>query len=338
MGKKILLINKSGLNNSFFKALKDEGFDVISFFDDSFLPYSKSIITKYINIIIRIFLKDKEYIGRCEKAAFHQQLFSRSQFICKNYHFDYALFFRADLYPEKMVSLIRGISKMMISYQYDGMEVCKNILNYTHLFNRIFLFDPADYVQYQSYGFLPLTNCWFHDDKPISGVEHDFFYVGVGTDERREKIQKIQNYISVNYTLTALLTVPLFRPEQSIGGIKYSHSGISYEENMKFTKSSNTIIDFKLTHHNGLSFRFFEAMFYEKKVITDNMSINTYDFYHPNNIFITDFHDFTGLKEFMNLPYQKISENIVKKYSFSNWIKYVFDEGFFESINLPACN
>ncbi|QOW10886.1 hypothetical protein Q73A0000_11220 [Kaistella flava (ex Peng et al. 2021)] len=338
MEKNILLINKSGLNQAFIKGFKDEGFSVISFFDDSFHPYTKSLFTKYTNIIRRLFLKDKEYIQRLEKADYQKKLLKRTQVVANMYRFDYALFFRADLYPEKIVSEIREISDIMISYQYDGMKVCRNILNYTTYFDRIFVFDPDDYKNYKHIGFLPLTNCWFSDNSIARPNERDFFYVGVGIDERKKNIRNFQKHLSGRFSLKAWLSIPSFRNEEEFGEIKYSHSVMSYEENMQFTKSSKAIIDFKLPYHNGLSFRFFEAIFYEKKVLTNNSSVRKYDFYHPYNIFVTDFDDLAGIEEFMNLPYQKLSENIVQKYSFSNWIKYVLDEKCFEKINLPECN
>lgn len=266
--KTILLINKSGLNTVFKKALQEQGFEVVSFFDEPIPAFKKNIFQKYANIFYRIVLKDKTYLQKQEKEYFEKELVRKSNILINQSKFDYALFFRADLYPEKMISTIRNISEKMISYQYDGMEVCQKILNYTSFFDRIFVFDPVDFYKYQSKNFLPLTNCWFPDENPQSKIEQDFFYVGVGTDDRKLKITRFQEFVkSRNYDLKAILTIPEFRAEEKNEGVEFRHKGLSYQENMELVRSSKAVLDFKLDYHNGLSFRFFEAMNYEKKSI-----------------------------------------------------------------------
>lgn len=92
----------------------------------------------------------------------------------------------------------------------------------------------------------------------------------------------------------------------------------------------------KLSYHSGLSFRFFEGLYHEKKVITDNIFVKNYDFYHPDNIFITDYKKFDGLKEFLEKPYFPVDQKIVSKYGFDNWIRYVLNLPNYEPINLPV--
>jgi hypothetical protein len=79
-------------------------------------------------------------------------------------------------------------------------------------------------------------------------------------------------------------------------------------------------------------------MNYEKKLITNNSSVKNYDFYHSDNIFITDYINFDGLEEFLAKPYQKIDEKMVQKYGFENWIKYVLNDGKYQNISLPMSN
>ena len=75
-------------------------------------------------------------------------------------------------------------------------------------------------------------------------------------------------------------------------------------------------------------------MNYQKKIVTNNISVKNYDFYDENNILICDFEDFSELYEFMQKPYRKIDENIINKYGFKNWIHYVFDLDSFQKIEL----
>lgn len=93
-------------------------------------------------------------------------------------------------------------------------------------------------------------------------------------------------------------------------------------ENLEFVKKSDVLLDFVDPRHAGLSIRFFEGMYYKKKVITDNKMVRNYDFYHPDNIFVLD-NNYEDIMEFLKIPYYEISEMIVKSYGFSNWIEMV---------------
>ena len=48
-----------------------------------------------------------------------------------------------------------------------------------------------------------------------------------------------------------------------------------------------------------------------------------YDFYHPNNILVWDENEDSDLKDFMDKPYIPLEEKIIKKYSFSQWLKKI---------------
>lgn len=90
---------------------------------------------------------------------------------------------------------------------------------------------------------------------------------------------------------------------------------------MSWVKSSKALLDLKLKEHNGLSFRFFEALKYEKKLITDNPDVKNYDFYRQENIFIIGEDSEENLNNFIENPYQEIPAEIKNKYSFESWFK-----------------
>lgn len=72
--------------------------------------------------------------------------------------------------------------------------------------------------------------------------------------------------------------------------------------------------------HTGLSLRFFEAMEFQKKLITTNKEIFDYDFYHPNNIYVYG-HSTMSMEAFLSLPYNEIESEITDKYKLNEWIK-----------------
>src|SRR5690606_19098966 len=103
----------------------------------------------------------------------------------------------------------------------------------------------------------------------------------------------------------------------------YHNHTIPLTEHLNKVRNSKVILDFVLPGHTGLSFRFFEAIKYEKKIITTNRAVIHYDFYNPNNIFVLD-NNYDKISAFLETPYKKIEKHLFEKYSFTNWIKYIF--------------
>ncbi|WP_143755858.1 hypothetical protein [Kaistella haifensis] len=101
---------------------------------------------------------------------------------------------------------------------------------------------------------------------------------------------------------------------------------MEYQEYLNLVEDSKTLVDIKPSYQNGLSFRIFEALGYEKKIITNNSYVKEFNFYNPDNIFVTDFENFTGLNEFLEKPYSPIDEKIVYEYSLENWLHKLFSD------------
>ena len=107
--------------------------------------------------------------------------------------------------------------------------------------------------------------------------------------------------------------------------IVFTRKRINHENLPEFYKRTKVILDLMRENQYGLSFRVFEAMALEKKIITDNEKIKNYDFYNPNNILILN-KDFSNItKEFFETPYQSLPEEIYKKYTLKKWVERVFN-------------
>ena len=110
-------------------------------------------------------------------------------------------------------------------------------------------------------------------------------------------------------------------------GIECLTDIIPFNEYLKKIERTKFIVDFVIGDHKGLSFRVFEGIKYQKKVITTNTNIIKYDFYTPTNFYVLDHDtlDEKALLKFVNTPYRPIDESIRLKYSFSYWIKDVLN-------------
>lgn len=95
--------------------------------------------------------------------------------------------------------------------------------------------------------------------------------------------------------------------------------GISYFENIQNVSRCSCVVDIT-TEQTGISLRPLEALFFDKKLITNNKSIKEYSFYHPNNIFILEEDDLRKLPEFVTTPVTAVSEKVKDEFDINSWI------------------
>jgi hypothetical protein len=106
--------------------------------------------------------------------------------------------------------------------------------------------------------------------------------------------------------------------------LTFRRKNISQKNLPDLYKNTKAILDLQRENQTGLSFRIFEAMALEKKFVTDNEKIESYDFYNPQNILILN-KDFSNVeKSFFGTEYQKLPQDIYEKYTLDHWIKTVF--------------
>ncbi|MBC8645143.1 hypothetical protein H9W95_17330 [Flavobacterium lindanitolerans] len=105
--------------------------------------------------------------------------------------------------------------------------------------------------------------------------------------------------------------------------IEFFFEKITLEEISKFIEKSNALLDIKRDGQFGLTFRIFESMGLEKKLITTNLDIVNYDFYNPNNILVIDEKNPVIPTSFFESDYEKLPEEIYHKYTIRGWIQNV---------------
>ncbi|MBB6332001.1 hypothetical protein HNP24_002951 [Chryseobacterium sediminis] len=248
-------------------------------------------------------------------------------------HQDQILVMNPDTFDLSTLEKIRKYTDRLVTYLYDNLERVP-VEDKLYLFDKVFSFD---YIDVTKHGFEKLTNYIYlpHCSKEIQQPEMDLFYI-TSYDNRRvslikllakkliEQGLKFQIMIigkkSWKHQLTNIfMTVPknLF--------LIFSIKKIPHNDLPKYYKNSKVLLDLMREGQYGLSFRVFEAMSLEKKIITDNEAIKTYDFYNPNNILILNKNISNLDKSFFETPYEKIPEEIYYRYTLDSWVNKVFE-------------
>ena len=148
---------------------------------------------------------------------------------------------------------------------------------------------------------------YYNPEKTSVDLKYDVVFLGRNKD-RNYDIKEIQNELVKN-GLKAWIKI-----------INNEKDYMRYDTYLSYVNSSKCILDITQNGQAGLSLRFMESLFFEKKIITNNKYILDYDFYDKNNIYILG-RDRRNLLDFINTPYNQIDIKIKSNYLFEKWIK-----------------
>lgn len=229
---------------------------------------------------------------------------------------------------------IKKYTSKYIAYLYDSVARCpvEHLLN--GVFDSIYSFDSDDV---DKYNFIKTSNYIYTPKKEFSLTEktkYQAFYLA-SYDNRLAflyQIKKKLDEIDVSYLFIVVGKKGIFKKLQSLflfskksSLLKFQKKRIKQENIEKYYVKTNVIFDLIRNNQTGLSFRVFEAMAHQKKLITNNETIVNYDFYNPNNILVINEKNINFEKAFFSTPYQPIPETIYNKYTLDSWVDTVFE-------------
>lgn len=99
---------------------------------------------------------------------------------------------------------------------------------------------------------------------------------------------------------------------------------LPYHQFLDFLSLTNGILEIMQEEQHGLTLRTMEALFFQKKLVTTNLEIKRYYFYHPDNIFILGHDALEGLPAFMNKPHKQLNSNMIRFFEPDLWIQRFF--------------
>lgn len=140
----------------------------------------------------------------------------------------------------------------------------------------------------------------------------------IGSDKGRYKsIMKLNMYFAKNNIKAYIRIIPnlfflkFFRRH-------YSKS-LPYHEYLQIVANSKCIIDFVQKRQVGTTTRTMEAVFSNKKLISNNQCLKNYDFYNPCNILILNGENTDQIFPFLSSDYVPVPQNILYTYTFQSW-------------------
>ena len=244
-------------------------------------------------------------------------------------HQDQILVLNPDAFEHSTLEHMKKCTNRLVTFLYDNLDR-HPAQDKLHFFDKIFSFDDQDI---QNYGFEKLTNYNYLPflPKEQQNSHVDALYITSYDKKRIEQLKVLsQKFQRLNLSFDLYVIGKKSWKHQIIkpfteNKIIFSKKKICHKNLPQYYKNTKVILDLMRKNQFGLSFRVFEAMALEKKIITDNEKIKNYDFYNSNNILVLN-KDFSNItKDFFETPYQTLPEKIYEKYTLEKWVERVFN-------------
>lgn len=221
---------------------------------------------------------------------------------------------------------IKSYCDEYIAYLYDSVDrnPVQHLLD--GVFDTIFSFDKADV---KTYNFKDTSNYNYLEKEPIVN-ETTFDAVYVGSFDSRvptllsliEKLKSLQ--VRINCKVIGKNSQLDHLKSEHNDVIDFSRNRLSQAELLDIYRDSKVIIDLIRPEQTGLSFRYFEALALQKKMITNNSNVKNYAFYNPKNIYVLNEDNFIG-RDFFVTPYEQLNGDVYNQYTLNTWVKNVFN-------------
>ena len=231
------------------------------------------------------------------------------------------------------------ILKKITFYQTKGEKIFwlwnkleeKEVLCIKKYFDNIWTFDKRDAIEYN----LKIADQFYWRTKGKNlEPKYDFYFIGQNKGRIEKLIQlknKLNNY---KFKIEIILNPYLDILKYTINYNKYKNicqfKTKNYEDIIESINKSRCIIELTKKDQTGLTLRALEALFFRKKLITDNQDIKNYDFYNENNIYILENRENKitedekkRIEKFLNKEFIEISEKIKNKYTLENWLNKI---------------
>ncbi|WP_136156365.1 lipopolysaccharide biosynthesis protein [Brenneria roseae] len=132
----------------------------------------------------------------------------------------------------------------------------------------------------------------------------------------KERIDIIENLATILKKHSCVISFYVVRDRTSLKNSEYYiDKNLSYEENIENALHSEILIEINREGQSGLTLRALEAIFFNKKLITNNQDIVQYDFYSPEQIFILGKDSFDDIGKFLDTEFTPVRKDILYQYS-----------------------
>jgi len=309
----LISLDNWGLNKHIATSLEKQGHTVHHIDFNAFKYKYPSLLHKAYNVVLKAFFKTnlkhlhygKEILKKLEENKQKQ---------------DVILTIKGDFINPKSILEFKKYTKKSIGFFNDNIYRCPKIKRVLHCFDEVFSFEKEDCANYN----LKFAPNWIYNSQNSSdNVHFDYDVFNISSIDKRLPILKkiASNLASQNINFKFIVYDKKHKEDDK--NITYIQNHMPLTEVNDYIGRSKVLLDINRLGQIGLTFRVFESIGLNKKLITTNADIKNYDFYNPNNILIIDEKNPIISADFFKNEYEKIPESIYNKYTLEGWCENV---------------
>ena len=100
-----------------------------------------------------------------------------------------------------------------------------------------------------------------------------------------------------------------------------SKDWVPYSDNLRNVLNSRALLELMQPGQSGPTIRTMEAMFMNRKLISNNSALRETALYHPSRIFILGQDDMAGISGFINSHLEPVDPSVLSDYDIEHWIR-----------------
>lgn len=233
---------------------------------------------------------------------------------------DIILTLKGDFIDPKAILEFKKYTIKSIAFFNDSISRYPKIKQVITCFDEVYSFEKKDCLKHN----LKFITNWIYPIADGNNKKKKYQVFNISSkDKRFSLIEKIASILKEKNINSKIIIFDRKSKNQKSNNIEFISKQIPLTEVNDYLHASQVLLDINRKGQKGLTFRVFESIGLEKKLITTNTDIKNYDFYNPNNILIIDEKRPDIPLAFFNNEYEKIPEILFNKYSLEGWISEV---------------
>ena len=306
----IISFDNWGFNQHIEKCLLEKG-NIVNHIDINSFKYKyPNLFYRVKNFIFKLFFKKNlKHIYYGEKII---------ELLKNQERQDLILTIKGDFIDNKSIIEFKNHAKKSIAFFNDAISRYPNIKNVLTLFDEVYSFEKKDCEKYN----LKFKTNFIYQQNKKNKEKYKYQLFNISSKDKRTKI--ILKIASALQKIDIKYKIIIFDNKKKLSkssGVKIIEKPIPLENVNQFIDESKALLDIHRVKQDGLSFRVFESLGREKKLISTNRDLKNYDFYNQENILIIEGENFEIPKYFFDSKYIPIPEMILNKYLIENWVE-----------------
>ncbi|ASA55945.1 hypothetical protein [Vibrio gazogenes] len=237
--------------------------------------------------------------------------------------YDMVMMTEPNLFNRHHLEILKSNATVLVATLWDSLRKSPDNADNLDMFDFVFSYD---YLDCEENGFIKINNYLdpkWHAFCDYDECKYDLFSIMHFTKARYQHVRKI---LDANPWLNPNIIFYCDHPRKikyiKDHRIKATDRLILGEDLAHCISGSKGILDVLQGEQSGLSFRIYESIGYQRKLVTTNPHIKDYDIYNPNNIaIIRDGYSISS--DFFNKPYEPIDNDVICKYTLEQWVKNI---------------